>query len=829
MPDPVFIGVGRLRGYWNTDNNSVTDVESSPGTHSQALVTGGVHWVASLNSLYGPGPSIGDYFQVTVATNGGLTTIDGISSWAVNDFITFITGSVWSKLSHTDTIASVILGDTSTDELAQNLYATRNLGVGTLSPSNNLEIESSSGDQIFEMDNNATNSANFQIQNGAGNNRVDIVTNALDGGNPASLVDTTLTMKNQRVGIMQTNPSYTLDVVGTGQFTSDLSVGGNLTVAGSTTTVNQTVVNVTNAFVFEGASADAYESTFAIIEPTADRTIYLPNQSGYLPVLAVASINQITSTPTELNMLAGIQGIADEDSMSSNSAAKLATQQSIKAYVDSQTHAATLTEEQVEDYVGAMFSSNTETFITATYEDGDGTIDLVVPVLDEDDMSSDSAANLATQQSIKAYVDASVTGEDTLAEMNDTNITSPADASLLLYDTGTSTWRDGAMSGDATISDTGAVTLAATNTNLTTLSNVTSVGTLNALAGGTGDLNWDSGTLFVDSSEDRVGIGTTSPARALHIGDASDTTGNGTIRLQGYSAGGSGNFHEIVSSGDNLEFLRNTTSCLFLKYDGSVGIGTQSPDTTLRVNGRTRIKTTTAGVSSFEVSPASDSVNSYAGIVCASSNFATTASAMLVNSAGQGALKVYSAAGGGPDFKYQAGNAFAVNGTDVNLKSAGSSMHGTDVNSKHFFTGSLLVASGAISVLTSSNAAAAYGIELPNSDQNIGSGRARAWATYSSVRFKENIATIIDPLEKVMQMRGVTFDWKDSGRHDIGFIAEEVGIVVSEVVKYESNGVEAASLDYARLTALLLEAIKEQNIKINTLVADVEVLKSKIQ
>ena len=93
--------------------------------------------------------------------------------------------------------------------------------------------------------------------------------------------------------------------------------------------------------------------------------------------------------------------VKDQDDMSSDSASHLATQQSIKAYVDATVD----TSEEVQDVVGAMFSSNTETFITATYEDGDGTIDLVVPVKDEDDMTSDSATHLATQQSIKAYVD----------------------------------------------------------------------------------------------------------------------------------------------------------------------------------------------------------------------------------------------------------------------------------------------------------------------------------------------------------------------------------------------------------------------------------------
>ena len=61
---------------------------------------------------------------------------------------------------------------------------------------------------------------------------------------------------------------------------NDLTVTGDLTVNGTTTTVNQTVVNVQNAFVFEGASADAHETTLTIEDPTADRTITLPNATG---------------------------------------------------------------------------------------------------------------------------------------------------------------------------------------------------------------------------------------------------------------------------------------------------------------------------------------------------------------------------------------------------------------------------------------------------------------------------------------------------------------------------------------------------------------------
>ena len=70
-------------------------------------------------------------------------------------------------------------------------------------------------------------------------------------------------------------------------------------------------------------------------------------------------------------------------------------------------------------------------------------------------MSSDSATAVASQQSIKAYVDAQVATANELSELTDVNITSPADASLLFYDTGTSKWIDNVVSGDITIADTG--------------------------------------------------------------------------------------------------------------------------------------------------------------------------------------------------------------------------------------------------------------------------------------------------------------------------------------------------------------------------------------
>jgi len=77
------------------------------------------------------------------------------------------------------------------------------------------------------------------------------------------------------------------DYLGAG---GDITIGGNLIVQGSTTTVNQTEINVQNAFVFEGATADAFETTLSIEDPTADRIITLPDDDGTIALNTSALI-----------------------------------------------------------------------------------------------------------------------------------------------------------------------------------------------------------------------------------------------------------------------------------------------------------------------------------------------------------------------------------------------------------------------------------------------------------------------------------------------------------------------------------------------------------
>ena len=87
----------------------------------------------------------------------------------------------------------------------------------------------------------------------------------------------------------------------------------NISVTGTQTIVNSVTMNASNAVIFEGATADAHETTLTTVDATGDRTISLPNVSGTLPVLAAASATAITSTPEELNLLDGVSGLVQAD------------------------------------------------------------------------------------------------------------------------------------------------------------------------------------------------------------------------------------------------------------------------------------------------------------------------------------------------------------------------------------------------------------------------------------------------------------------------------------------------------------------------------------
>ena len=86
---------------------------------------------------------------------------------------------------------------------------------------------------------------------------------------------------------------------------------------------------------------------------------------------------------------------------------------------------------------------------------------------------------------------------------------------------------------------------------------------------------------------------------------------------------------------------------------------------------------------------------------------------------------------------------------------------------------------------------------------------------YSDERLKDNIETIENGLDKVEQLRGVTYtrDEKES----IGVIAQEVEKILPEIVLTADDEMGTKSVDYGRLTAVLIEAVKDLSARVKEL------------
>jgi hypothetical protein len=92
--------------------------------------------------------------------------------------------------------------------------------------------------------------------------------------------------------------------------------------------------------------------------------------------------------------------------------------------------------------------------------------------------------------------------------------------------------------------------------------------------------------------------------------------------------------------------------------------------------------------------------------------------------------------------------------------------------------------------------------------------------TSSDKRFKDNIVNIENPLDKISKIGGYTYEWnekseKEKGKKDIGVIAQEIEEVLPELVQTRENGYKAVKYD--KLVALLIEGIKEQDLRIKEL------------
>lgn len=121
------------------------------------------------------------------------------------------------------------------------------------------------------------------------------------------------------------------------------------------------------------------------------------------------------------------------------------------------------------------------------------------------------------------------------------------------------------------------------------------------------------------------------------------------------------------------------------------------------------------------------------------------------------------------------------------------------------------------------------GTSTPTAAFEVGIGHstlADSWITRSSRRFKTNIQPLASALEKIEQLQGVSYERKADGKHEIGVVAEDVDQVVPELVARDPETKEVQGVDYSRLSALLIEAVKTQQAEIQELKAQVRQLTS---
>jgi hypothetical protein len=290
---------------------------------------------------------------------------------------------------------------------------------------------------------------------------------------------------------------------------------------------------------------------------------------------------------------------------------------------------------------------------------------------------------------------------------------------------------------------------------------------------------------------------------------------SGGSGVTGIHNGNGNGIYGRSNSGHAGYFQGNTKVTANLIVDGNVGIGTADPNSRLYViDDSYENYFKTAGY--FEtVAHSARAVTGVASSTVAGPSYGGHFTAASLEGRGVygEASNTLSTTNYGGYFKALGGKGRGVYGGAFN--------DGDDLNYGGYFEANKR---GVYALATGSSGIGVYG-EGELYDFYAHHGRTN-YGSASSIRWKSNIQPIDNPLDKVLQLRGVYFDWdqEHGGEHDVGMIAEEVGKVLPEIVQYEEDGIYTSGMDYSKLTPLLVEAIKELKKENDSLKQRIEAL-----
>ena len=311
------------------------------------------------------------------------------------------------------------------------------------------------------------------------------------------------------------------------QIASDLTVAGNLTVNGTLTSLDTTNLDIEdNLFQLNAGltGSPVNDSGMLINRGTADNGIFMWDESVDKFTLGLTTADGSATGNITLSSLGTL--VANlEGSVTGNITGQVSDISNFTT--------ANLTENTNLYYTQARFDSALAAKSTTNLSEGsnlyytDARFDTRLASKDTDDVSEGTSNLYYTS----ARFNSAFSGKSTSDLSEGSNLyytdarVEAVSINNVVEDTtpqlgGNLDLNSSDITGTGDINITGTITSSGNITGtLATAAqpNITSVGTLTGLTGGTGDLNWDSGTLFVDSSANAVGIGETSPLGKLHV------------------------------------------------------------------------------------------------------------------------------------------------------------------------------------------------------------------------------------------------------------------------------------------------------------------------
>ena len=498
------------------------------------------------------------------------------------------------------------------------------------------------------------------------------------------------------------------------------------------------------------------------------------------------------------------------------------------------------TQEEIEDIVGAMFSGNTESGLSVTYQDSDGTLDL-----DVDDFTITLTGD--------------VTGAGTVTNLGNVSFATTIAANSVALGTDTTGNYVGALVAGTALSSTGATsgegiahTLSLDNTAVT----AGSYGSASAIptftvdaqgrltAAGSVSVDTYSGFEFGTSSSDKGTVNETENVFITAAGslnaEHTESSGTHTLALSiddaTTSAKGVASFNSTdfsVSSGavslvhEHIEDIvggmltgGGATTVSYNDATGSVTISSTDTNTDTNTQRTDEEIQDIVGAMISGSGATSVSYNDSAGTISISStdtNTDTNTTNFNIQASGNASTNISAGetinyTGSGATTVTRSGNTITIASTDTN----------TDTNTQY---------------------SAGTGISLSGTTFSIGQPVATtSTVTFGEVRssgditafyssdyaLKENINPISNALDKVSQLGGYNFDWKDSHiesrggidnmfvkKSDVGIIAQEVQKVLPEAVGERKDG--TLGVRYELLVPLLVESIKELKSEIESL------------